>query len=284
MLVDASCEEVCDFKLAVEYAHDFKGLRTLSHDPVLVLEPSGASALNAEFRFHNVITQPRQCCVLPGCNTPFPASQKNGWRFTWSNRAGTNVDVAGLCKIHYMRLQRLRQKKQTKELLNMTEQLPADASHEQIETLELRVSAKAAGSREDIKFERRVGDVIWSTVTPSTGICPKVCICADEHLPTRTAKNHATFRHSMLEHMLQVQRILSNMVLFKCNRCKSRFPTFHPSISPGSRWTPQNIAASRSPLGIRSHLRQIEPWLLFTQECVRCVLKTFREWKRKKVI
>ena len=42
----------------------------------------------------------------------------------------------------------------------MTEQLPADASHEQIETLELRVSAKAAESREDIKFERRVGDVI----------------------------------------------------------------------------------------------------------------------------
>ena len=134
--------------------------------------------------------------------------------------------------MHEMRLQRLRKKKQTKELLNTIEQLPADTSHEQIETLELQVSAKAAGSRGHAKFERRVGDVIWSTVTPSTSICPKVCICADEHLPIRTAKNHATFRHSMLEHMLQVQRILSNMVLFKCNRCKSRPPTFHPKHQP----------------------------------------------------
>ena len=140
--------------------------------------------------------------------------------------------MTGLCKVHYMRLHRLSSRKQTKELLHEVSQLPTDTSQEQIETLELRLPAENAGSREDVKFERRVGDVIWLTVTPSTSVCSNVCICADEHLPIRTAKNHATFRHSMLEHMLKVQRIFSNMVLFKCNRCKSHFPTFHPKHQP----------------------------------------------------
>ena len=49
MLVGGSCEEVCDWTLALRSAHDFGGLRQLSHDPVLVLDPSGGSALRAEF-------------------------------------------------------------------------------------------------------------------------------------------------------------------------------------------------------------------------------------------
>ena len=32
--------------------------------------------------------------------------------------------------------------------------------------------------------------------------------------------------------MLEANRVIGNMVLFKCNVCNCRFPTFHPSFKP----------------------------------------------------
>ena len=32
--------------------------------------------------------------------------------------------------------------------------------------------------------------------------------------------------------MLEANRVIGNMVLFKCNVCSSRFPTYHPEVLP----------------------------------------------------
>ena len=125
--------------------------------------------------------------------------------------------------------QRAKQHIRVALLLNALE---ASEGSGDVETLELRLAASAGGSCQEVKFERRSGHCKWRAVAPVPNLPAEVCICADEHVPIRTAKNHTVFRHSVLTQMLRVQRILSNLVLFKCTRCKSRFPTFHPLHKP----------------------------------------------------
>ena len=48
----------------------------------------------------------------------------------------------------------------------------------------------------------------------------------------RTAKIHLVFKRRLLEQSLNVERIMSHLVLFKCNVCNNRFPTFHPLHQP----------------------------------------------------
>ena len=74
MLVDGSCDEVCDWELALYEAHDFSRLCFRSHDPVLVFDPSGNTVLKAEFLDHGVTTMPQQRCVSQSRETPFPLS------------------------------------------------------------------------------------------------------------------------------------------------------------------------------------------------------------------
>ena len=59
-----------------------------------------------------------------------------------------------------------------------------------------------------------------------------VSACAGSHVPVRTAKIHASFRRELLDRMLEAQRVLCHMLLFKCKVCKRRFPAFHPGFSP----------------------------------------------------
>ena len=51
-------------------------------------------------------------------------------------------------------------------------------------------------------------------------------------LPRRVAKYEANLRESSLRAVQAMHTILSRMVLFECNDCNERFPTFHPAYVP----------------------------------------------------
>ena len=55
-----------------------------------------------------------------------------------------------------------------------------------------------------------------------------VNLCPQDAVPVRTAKVHAQIRGHLLKQMLKVQWILGNIVLFHCESCNARFPTWHP--------------------------------------------------------
>ena len=48
----------------------------------------------------------------------------------------------------------------------------------------------------------------------------------------RVAKYDVRLRESSLRAVQAMHAILSRMVLFHCNECKERFPTFHPAYVP----------------------------------------------------
>ena len=74
--------------------------------------------------------------------------------------------------------------------------------------------------------------LVQSPLSNSPPAPEHVSICPGSAVPIRTAKIHMTFRKKLLERMLEASRVLGNMVLFKCNVCHSRFPTFHPAYFP----------------------------------------------------
>ena len=49
-------------------------------------------------------------------------------------------------------------------------------------------------------------------------------------VPVRTMKIRTQFRRGMLKHIRDALKPLHNMILFRCNECKSRFPTWHPDF------------------------------------------------------
>jgi len=51
-------------------------------------------------------------------------------------------------------------------------------------------------------------------------------------LPVRVAKYDVRLREASLRAVQAMHAILSRMVLFRCNDCKERFPTFHPAYVP----------------------------------------------------
>ena len=111
MLVDGACEEPCDWSRAVECAHDFSGLRSFSHDPVLLLDPESETVLKAEFRRHAVEGVRQERCVVQGCDACFPARHPHGWCFTRRSRTSEQESYPGFCKLHYQRLRRLQKRR-----------------------------------------------------------------------------------------------------------------------------------------------------------------------------
>ena len=53
-----------------------------------------------------------------------------------------------------------------------------------------------------------------------------------KHLPVRVAKYDVNLRDAPLRAVQAMHTILSRMVLFTCNECNERFPTFHPAYVP----------------------------------------------------
>ena len=75
----------------------------------------------------------------------------------------------------------------------------------------------------------------WDGMQPAAGnerTPVKAIIYAERDVPVRTAKMYSKFRSDTLQHMLRAQRILCNMVLFRCKICNERFCTFHPDHEP----------------------------------------------------
>ena len=54
-------------------------------------------------------------------------------------------------------------------------------------------------------------------------------------VPFRVSKYDVNLRESPLRAVQAMHAILSRMVLFRCNDCKERFPTFHPAYVPPPR-------------------------------------------------
>ena len=51
-------------------------------------------------------------------------------------------------------------------------------------------------------------------------------------IPGRVAKYDVHLRESSLRAVQAMHAILSHMVIFTCDHCKERFPTFHPAYAP----------------------------------------------------
>ena len=84
-------------------------------------------------------------------------------------------------------------------------------------------------------YERVLKSTFWTLVSKeaqSHGFPQLANICQQTLVPVRTAKIHTTFREKLLRRIYDVQRILHNMVLFRCYTCNRRFPTFHPEHMP----------------------------------------------------
>ena len=63
----------------------------------------------------------------------------------------------------------------------------------------------------------------------------RASLCGERHVRVRTAAIHLAFREHLLRRVLDVQRMLGNMVLFCCTVCRERFPTWHPLFRPDVR-------------------------------------------------
>ena len=86
-----------------------------------------------------------------------------------------------------------------------------------------------------VDYERPFNSAIWTRVTEHVDnrFFPlKANICPQKFVPFRSAKIHTQFREKLLRRIHDVQRILCNMVLFRCYTCNRRFPTFHPEHQP----------------------------------------------------
>ena len=106
MLVNGSCDEQCDWKRAVECVHDFTGLRKLSHDPVLLLDPELETVMRAEFRFYAAESVPQERCAVQGCDVHvFQLRHKHGLAIHALESEGGREDVRWiLCNVHFQRL------------------------------------------------------------------------------------------------------------------------------------------------------------------------------------
>ena len=62
------------------------------------------------------------------------------------------------------------------------------------------------------------------------GFPETLAICRETDVPVRTVKRRIQFRRGMLKHIRDALKPLHNMILFKCNECKSRYPTWHPDF------------------------------------------------------
>ena len=195
---------------------------------------------------------PHSCCVV-GCGK-ITDSQPFGWTYTPKDPKHISEYTAKhLCNLHYQRL--LTAKKGTPEDKKVEKlwkplELQEDSSRASrvsytsppVCRLTVRITDAKLQGESLVTYERELDASEWRLAsrnrqgharTPTRAI-----IYAERDVPLRTAKIHSKFRSDLLQQMLSAQRILGNLVLFKCNICKHRFPTFHPSISRLSHSTP----------------------------------------------
>ena len=102
------------------------------------------------------------------------------------------------------------------------------------EAIEVR-STTSQFEEKIVEYHRSLNSVIWTRGTENMNdrLFPlHANICPQAFVPFRTAKIHTQFREKLLHRIYDVQRILCNMVLFRCYTCNRRFPTFHPEHQP----------------------------------------------------
>ena len=135
---------------------------------------------------------------------------------------------------------------------------PDDALTSTMEKLTVTFKKESSYGGQNVSFGRKVGATEWQCLQSHSKFHhlaahrdTTYAICRDLSCPVRTAKNRSVFHSHLLRRMLDVQRILGNMVLFKCNVCKSRFPTFHPDFSPPFEPKTTATCPSTLPSGIR---------------------------------
>lgn len=75
----------------------------------------------------------------------------------------------------------------------------------------------------DLNLNRKVGKGV---------VAVEYMLVSLKHLPVRVAKYDVNLRDAPLRAVQAMHTILSRMVLFTCNDCKERFPTFHPAYVP----------------------------------------------------
>ena len=268
-LVATTCEDPCDWQAAFEVPHDVSDCAHLSYDDLLIVrngddapdvcqfvsyKPNAVRTKQEDSERVKEETEEdnRTCCVV-GCGQTFPAHHPHGFHFS-------QLQSRGLCSMHYCRLQRQAGKRKRKvptdalmAQLWKDEELEADGSKERafkpcledtltstMEKLTVRFKKESTyGYQESVSFGRTVGDTEWQCLQSHSNFQhlaahrdTTYAICQDLSCPVRTATNRSVFYSHLLRRMLDVQRILGNMVLFKCNVCKSRFPTFHPDFPP----------------------------------------------------
>ena len=87
-----------------------------------------------------------------------------------------------------------------------------------------------------LQYASFTNDKSWhlSSRVPGKDFPAELFMCRQTDVPVRTAKHRLQFREAVLKAMLASERIRLNQVLFKCNTCKNRFPTFHPDHRPSS--------------------------------------------------
>ena len=85
---------------------------------------------------------------------------------------------------------------------------------------------------QEITYSRREGELLWhkELQRSNQGFPETLAICRETDVPVRTVKRRTQFRRGMLRHIRDALKPLHNMILFKCNECKSRFPTWHPDF------------------------------------------------------
>ena len=185
------------------------------------------------------------------CGLPmfFPRETKNGFAFEFfskdtSSSDHTPVIFSRLVKKHGAFLERLTERRRTKKevicedvLLQELHQYQGLKSDERVFRSEgvssidfLRVRFKAgqhlnaeqiiidSGREEEVLRTKELG-------RSNHSFLDTLAIRLETDVPVRTMKIRTQFRRGMLKHIKDALKRLHDMNLFKCNECKSRFPT-----------------------------------------------------------
>ena len=144
------------------------------------------------------------------------------------------------CKFHWARLDRVRKNKKLPKAKWMSELWKAGdpevranldwacsfksrAKNADFETVTVRFTRDSSYGGQTATSRRVLGESVWECIKSDTGFHrvkkefqTSYAICPASSAPVRTAKNRSRFHGDLLRRMLDVERILGNMVLFKC--------------------------------------------------------------------
>ena len=251
-----SCEDTCDFDQARQAAADFGSMELGNDTRLMLYDATSRHEFTAKLRrvaqkqVAAANAPARDRCCVTGCGTAFegPSYRTHIHGYTYKPKAQMykNVyGVEGLCMMHRDRLKRSRKKETSKRedlwLQHELDEDPAkactiDTPCEEQTVVRLMFTDERVSRKGIFDYALNLATKEWTCIkatNASRKSVPRTGVLYAEHLvPVRTAKNHTKFDKETLTRMLEAQRILCNMLLFKCNECNERFPTFHPDHKP----------------------------------------------------